>query len=86
MEFPLAWTLLLYMILVVVFLVVAGINAFHIVRFGSFDRRNRIMVACYIVVVVAVLSATVAYFASVDWSQALQISIPSASSPSFPSP
>lgn len=86
MEIPLAWALLLYFILVIIFLIVAGINAFHIVRFGTFDQRNRVMVSCYVLAVIAVLLATTFYFADVDWNQAIRISLPSVSSPAFPSP
>lgn len=85
MQISLAWALLLYFLLLVIFFVIAGINAFHIVRFGSFDRRNRVMVSLYAVVVFAVLVATVLYLAGVDWAEPIRISVPNAT-PSFPTP
>ncbi|MFH1171085.1 MAG: hypothetical protein V1778_00925 [bacterium] len=84
MECTLTWALFLYLIIVAVILALAGLNAFHIIRFGSFDRRNRVMVSLYAIVVIAILTVTAFYFSTVDWSGPIQFSLPSISFPASP--
>lgn len=84
MDITLAWPLLLYLIIVVVILFLAVVNAMHIVRFGTFDSRNRVMVSVYAVLVLAILALTAAYFLGVDWSIPLHLSLPSLSTPTIP--
>jgi hypothetical protein len=84
MEFSLAWALLLYVVFSAAFLSLAAVNALHIVRFGSFDRRNIVMVSLYAIIILVVLGVSLAYFVTVDWNQTISLSLPSLSVPSLP--
>lgn len=84
MELSIVWSLLLYILLVFLFLVIAGVNVWHLYRYGDFDKRNRVVGALFSVLSLAVLVVTALYFFSVDWSQTLSFEVPSIETPSLP--
>lgn len=81
MELPLAIFLGLYVILVIVFLILSGVNAYHIVRFGEIDRRNQVMLIIYTILTAAILVSTAIYFAPVAWDEAVSLTPPSLQAP-----
>jgi len=83
MELSLIWLIPLYLILILVWLAVAGVNIWHLFRFGTFDRRNNVAAAIFTVFALAILGVTTAYLMTVDWSRAIELEAPTVDLPEF---
>lgn len=81
MTFSILWMLLLYLVLILFVLLVVAIQAFHILRYGGFDRRNHVVLIVCIVGILAVLVGSAVYLSTVDWSQTITVTLPSLSLP-----
>lgn len=76
MHFPLLIALLVYAIPLLIALAMLLTNIYHVVRFGSFDARNKVVAWLFLIYTFFILGAAGIYFAPVDWSQAVTIPLP----------
>ncbi|MBI3957052.1 MAG: hypothetical protein HY340_03640 [Candidatus Kerfeldbacteria bacterium] len=86
MEFSLIWLLIPYLALVLLVLIVASVNLYHVARFGVFDMRNRVVVTVYAVLTLLVLAGAASYLVGMDWSQTLGAELPDFQTPNLPLP
>ncbi len=68
--------LIIYAICVFVFLGLAIVNMYHILRFGLLRAPSIIITFLFVVLFVGVVVATFLLLREIDWQQPLQISLP----------
>lgn len=73
---PLAIVLIPYAIFIIVFLIFALINVFHLVHYGQTTRISFTVTFIFFIVTSFILFATWAALRHIDWSAPLEFSIP----------
>lgn len=73
MAIPFLVLLLPYGLLLLVFFGLTSAHVYHVVRFGTFDTRNRLLLLVFFLYAGGILAVTVWYLATVDWSQSFSL-------------
>lgn len=75
MEIPYFFLLFLFLLFLLFYFFLAGLNMYHVVRFGFFDPMAKIVTIFYLLAVVIILLFTSALLIGVDWNETITITI-----------
>lgn len=73
MAIPYFVFLIVYLAVVLVFLILAFFNMYHLVKFGLFTPLAKTVAALFVLASLAIIIATIYLLKDIDWQQSLTI-------------